>query len=80
MRKLTTSELNRLELSEYRTIEKIPVVIVIDNVRSLNNVGSFFRTADAFRISKLYLCGITACPPHREIHKTTLGDASIVGL
>lgn len=73
MRKLTTLELNRLELSEYRTIEKIPVVIVIDNVRSLNNVGSFFRTADAFRISKLYLCGITACPPHREIHKTALG-------
>lgn len=73
MRKLTTSELNRLELSEYRIVEKIPVVIVIDNVRSLNNVGSFFRTADAFRISKLYLCGITACPPHREIHKTALG-------
>ncbi len=73
MRKLTTSELNRLELSEYRIVEKIPVVIVVDNVRSLNNVGSFFRTADAFRISRLYLCGITACPPHREIHKTALG-------
>lgn len=67
------SELNRLSLSEYRQVEKLPIIIVLDNIRSLNNVGSFFRTADAFRIEELYLCGITACPPQREIHKTALG-------
>lgn len=73
MRKLTMPELNRLEVEEYQKVEKLPVVIVLDNVRSLSNVGSFFRTADAFRIEALFLCGITACPPHREIHKTALG-------
>ena len=73
MRKLTMSELNRMDVEEYRNVEKLPIVIVLDNIRSLSNVGSFFRTADAFRIETLFLCGITACPPHREIHKTALG-------
>ena len=73
MRKLSTDELNRLSKEEYEGVEKLPVVIVLDNIRSLSNVGSVFRSADAFRISALYLCGITACPPHREIHKTALG-------
>lgn len=73
MRKLTMPELNRLSLTEYQEVEKLDVIIVLDNVRSLSNVGSFFRTADAFRIGEIFLCGITACPPHREIHKTALG-------
>ena len=73
MRKLTMPELNRLSLSEYQQVEKLDVIIVLDNVRSLSNIGSFFRTADAFRIGEIFLCGITACPPHREIHKTALG-------
>jgi tRNA G18 (ribose-2'-O)-methylase SpoU len=66
-------ELNRLSLTEYQEVEKLDVIIVLDNVRSLSNIGSFFRTADAFRIGEIVLCGITACPPHREIHKTALG-------
>lgn len=71
-------ELNRLSLNDYISAKKLPVVIVLDNIRSLSNVGAFFRTADAFRIKELYLCGITACPPHREIHKTALGaDESV---
>jgi len=73
MRKLTMPELNRLNITEYHSITKTPIIIVLDNVRSLANVGAFFRTADAFRIEAIYLCGITACPPHREIHKTALG-------
>ena len=73
MRKLTMPELNRLSLTEYQEVEKLDVIIVLDNVRSLSNIGSFFRTADAFRIEEIFLCGITACPPHREIHKTALG-------
>ncbi|MBR2051981.1 MAG: RNA methyltransferase [Bacteroidales bacterium] len=73
MRKLTMPELNRLSLTEYQQVEKLDVVIILDNVRSLSNIGSFFRTADAFRIGEIFLCGITACPPHREIHKTALG-------
>ena len=73
MRKLTMPELNRLSLTEYQEVEKLDVIIVLDNVRSLSNIGSFFRTADAFRIGEIFLCGITACPPHREIHKTALG-------
>lgn len=78
MRKLTMPELNRLTVAEYHNISKIPIIIVLDNVRSMENVGSFFRTADAFRIESIYLCGITACPPHREIHKTALGaDESV---
>ena len=66
-------ELHRLSKEDYADVEKLPVVMVLDNIRSLSNVGAFFRTADAFRIAELYLCGITACPPHREIHKTALG-------
>ena len=66
-------ELNRLSKEDYEMAEKLPIIIVLDNIRSLSNVGAFFRTADAFRIGALYLCGITACPPHREIHKTALG-------
>ena len=73
MRKLTTEELHRLSKAEYEQAEKTPIIIVLDNIRSLSNVGAFFRTADAFRLEALYLCGITACPPHREIHKTALG-------
>jgi len=73
MRKLTTDELNRLSKEEFEKADKTPIIIVLDNIRSLSNVGAFFRTADAFRIEALYLCGITACPPHREIHKTALG-------
>ena len=73
MRKLTMDELHRLSKDEFEKVEKLPVVIVLDNVRSLSNVGAVFRSADAFRIGELFLCGITACPPHREIHKTALG-------
>lgn len=78
MRKLTMPELNRLNVNEYHNITKLPAIIVLDNIRSMENVGAFFRTADAFRIKAIYLCGITACPPHREIHKTALGaDESV---
>ena len=73
MRKLSMEELNRLSKEGYEQAEKLPIIIILDNIRSLSNVGAFFRTADAFRISELVLCGITACPPHREIHKTALG-------
>ncbi|MDR1718555.1 MAG: RNA methyltransferase [Dysgonamonadaceae bacterium] len=73
MRKLKITELNRLSCEEYRTVAKIPLVVILDNVRSLHNVGSVFRTADAFRVEHLYLCGITSPPPHPEIHKTALG-------
>ena len=73
MHKLSMEELNRLTKEQYETVDKLPIIIVLDNVRSLSNVGAVFRTADAFRIGELYLCGITACPPHREIHKTALG-------
>ena len=73
MRKLSTDELHRISKEEFEKAEKTPIIIVLDNIRSLSNVGAFFRTADAFRIEALYLCGITACPPHREIHKTALG-------
>ena len=78
MRKLTMPELNRLNITDYHEVKKIPIILVLDNVRSMENVGSFFRTADAFRVEAIYLCGITACPPHREIHKTALGaDVSV---
>lgn len=73
MRKLSMDELNRLSKEDFERAEKLPIIIVLDNIRSLSNVGAFFRTADAFRIGELFLCGITACPPHREIHKTALG-------
>jgi len=73
MRKLKVTELNRLTPEQFRTSEKIPLIVVLDHVRSLNNVGSVFRTADAFRLEAVYLCGITAVPPNVEIHKTALG-------
>ena len=73
MRKLSMDELNRLSKDDFEQADKLPIIIVLDNIRSLSNVGAFFRTADAFRIEELFLCGITACPPHREIHKTALG-------
>lgn len=73
MRKLKTIEMNRLTTEEFRQAEKLPLVVVLDNVRSLHNVGSVFRTADAFRAEKIMLCGITATPPMAEIHKTALG-------
>ena len=73
MRKLSMDELNRISKEDFEQADKTPIIIVLDNIRSLSNVGAFFRTADAFRIKELFLCGITACPPHREIHKTALG-------
>ena len=71
-------ELNRLTIDEFKSSEKLPVVFVLDNIRSQNNIGSAFRTADAFRVGAIYLCGITATPPHREIHKTALGATESV--
>lgn len=73
MKKLSMEELDRLSIQEFKQTKKSPLVLVLDNVRSLNNVGSAFRTADAFRIEKLFLCGITGTPPHRDIQKTALG-------
>ncbi|MBV1887852.1 MAG: RNA methyltransferase [Urechidicola sp.] len=73
MRKLKNSELNRIDVDAFKNIQKIPLIVVLDNIRSLNNIGSVFRTSDAFVIEKIYLCGITAKPPHKEIHKTALG-------
>ncbi len=78
MRKLKITELNRLSQDEFKTVEKIPLVVVLDNVRSLHNVGSVFRTSDAFLVESVYLCGITATPPHPEIHKTALGAEDTV--
>lgn len=72
MRKLSNDELGRLSIPEFKKAPKFPFVLVLDNIRSMNNTGSVFRTADAFRIEELILCGITACPPHREIQKTAL--------
>ena len=73
MRKLTIEELQRMDVAEFKQSEKLPLVVVLDNVRSLHNVGSVFRTADAFRLERVVLCGITACPPSAKIHKTALG-------
>ena len=78
MRKLKNSELNRLNVEEFKQSKKIPLIVVLDNIRSLNNIGSVFRTSDAFSIEKIYLCGITAQPPHKEIHKTALGATDAV--
>lgn len=78
MRKLKNEELGRLEPDEFKAAAKLPCVVVLDNVRSLNNIGSVFRTSDAFRVKAIYLCGITATPPHREIHKTALGATDSV--
>ena len=73
MRKLKNSELNRIDVNTFKETDKTPLVIVLDNIRSLNNIGSIFRTSDAFLVEEILLCGITATPPHREIHKTALG-------
>lgn len=78
MRKIKTIEMNRLTVEEFKAADKLPLVVVLDDVRSLYNVGSVFRTADAFRVEALYLCGITATPPHPEIHKTALGGEDSV--
>ena len=78
MRKLVLDELNRLSVDEFKTVDKFPYCLILDDVRSLNNVGSVFRTADAFRAQTLYLCGITGQPPHRDITKTALGATESV--
>lgn len=78
MRKLKLDELGRISAEEYKGIEKHPIVVVLDNVRSMHNVGAVFRTSDAFLIDKIYLCGITATPPHKEIHKTAIGAENSV--
>jgi len=77
-RKLKNEELNRISIDEYKSAQKTPIIVVLDNIRSLNNIGSVFRTADAFLIEAVYLCGITAQPPHREIQKTALGATESV--
>ncbi len=78
MRKLKNSELDRLSVDGFKTAKKTPIIIILDNIRSLNNIGSVFRTSDAFLIEKIYLCGITATPPHKDIHKTALGSTDTV--
>lgn len=78
MRKLKNSELDRLSIEAFKAAQKTPIIIILDNVRSLNNIGSVFRTSDAFLIEKIYLCGITAKPPHKDIHKTALGSTDTV--
>ena len=78
MRKLRNNELGRISVSTFKKTTKTPIIVVLGNIRSLNNVGAVFRTSDAFLIEKIYLCGITATPPHREIHKTALGATESV--
>ncbi len=78
MRKLKNSELNRLSIEEFKKSGKTPLIVILDNIRSLNNIGSVFRTSDAFLIEKIILCGITAKPPHKDIHKTALGATESV--
>lgn len=73
MKKISNSELGRLSVEEFKISKKSEIIIIADNIRSLNNIGSLFRTSDSFAIQKIYLCGITATPPNREIHKTALG-------
>lgn len=73
LRKLKITELNRLSAEEFKEAQKLPLVVVLDDVRSLHNIGSVFRTSDAFRVERIYLCGITAVPPHPDMHKTALG-------
>lgn len=77
-RKLKLQELGRLSITDFKEEEKTPLIVVLDNIRSLNNIGSVFRSGDAFRIEKIYLCGITATPPHRDIHKTAIGATESV--
>lgn len=76
--KTLNEDLNRLEVDEYKMAAKIPLIVILDNVRSMNNIGSVFRTSDAFRVEEIVLCGITACPPHKEIQKTALGATESV--
>lgn len=76
--KLSMDSLNRISIQEFKRSEKTPITIILDNIRSMNNIGSVFRTSDAFRIEKIWLCGITATPPHREINKTALGATDSV--
>jgi 23S rRNA (guanosine2251-2'-O)-methyltransferase len=78
MRKLSTDELDRITADEFKSAKKTPITIILDDIRSLHNIGSVFRTADAFILEKIYLCGITACPPNKEIHKTALGATESV--
>ncbi len=78
MRKLKNSELGRKSVNEYKEADKSPIIVVLDNVRSMNNIGSVFRTADAFLVKAIYLCGITAKPPHKDIQKTALGATESV--
>jgi tRNA G18 (ribose-2'-O)-methylase SpoU len=78
MRKLENSELERKSISDFKEASKTPIIIILDDIRSLHNIGSVFRTADAFLIEKIYLCGITATPPNKEIHKTALGATETV--
>jgi tRNA G18 (ribose-2'-O)-methylase SpoU len=78
MRKLKNNELGRITIDAFKVVEKTPIIVVLDNIRSLNNIGSVFRTSDAFLIEKIYLCGICATPPNKEIHKTALGATDSV--
>ncbi|CAA0145359.1 RNA methyltransferase [Tenacibaculum maritimum] len=78
MRKLKNNELGRISVTEFKQVEKTPIIVILDNIRSLNNIGSVFRTSDAFLIEKIYLCGITATPPNKDIHKTALGATASV--
>jgi 23S rRNA (guanosine2251-2'-O)-methyltransferase len=78
MRKLKNNELGRITVDAFKTLKKTPIIVVLDNIRSLNNIGSVFRTSDAFLIEKIYLCGICATPPNKEIHKTALGATESV--
>ena len=78
MKKLKNHELNRISIEGFKAATKTPIIVILDNIRSLNNIGSVFRTSDAFLIEKIYLCGITAKPPHKDIHKTALGATDSV--
>lgn len=78
MRKLKNNELGRISIDEFKSTQKTPIIVVLDNIRSLNNIGSVFRTSDAFLIEKIYLCGICATPPNKDIHKTALGATESV--
>lgn len=78
MRKLKITEMGRLSREQFAVAQKMPLIVILDDVRSMYNVGSVFRTSDAFRVESIYLCGITACPPHQEIHKTALGAEDTV--
>lgn len=78
MRKLANEELNRISKEDFKKTEKTPIIVILDDIRSLHNIGSVFRTSDAFLLEKIYLCGITATPPNKEIHKTALGATDTV--